>query len=92
MLQRWNVEVASYGPSRHDENSSYLIHRFDSLAHRYTAGSGLFFERGKKLGLQAQGKPHKSTDNRHLNEQGENIGWGLHLPSLTHTHSTHTYI
>ena len=34
MLQRWNVDVVRYGPSLHDENSYYLIRRFDSLAHR----------------------------------------------------------
>ena len=34
MLKRWNVDVVSYGPSLHDENSYYLIRRFDSLAHR----------------------------------------------------------
>ena len=34
MLQRWNVDVVAYGPSLHDENSYYLIRRFDSLAHR----------------------------------------------------------
>ena len=34
MLQRWNVDVVAYGPSLHDENSYYLMRRFDSLAHR----------------------------------------------------------
>ena len=34
MLKGWNVDVISYGPSLHDENSYYLIRRFDSLAHR----------------------------------------------------------
>ena len=34
MLKRWNVDVVAYGPSLHDENSYYLIRRFDSLAHR----------------------------------------------------------
>lgn len=34
LLQRWNVDVVAYGPSLHDENSYYLIRRFDSLAHR----------------------------------------------------------
>lgn len=34
LLQRWNVDVVVYGPSLHDENSYYLIRRFDSLAHR----------------------------------------------------------
>ena len=34
MLQRWNVDVVAYGLSLHDENSYYLIRRFDNLAHR----------------------------------------------------------
>jgi len=32
MLKRWNVDVVVYGPSLHDENSYYLMRRFDSLA------------------------------------------------------------
>ena len=34
LLQRWNVDVVAYGPSLHDENSYYLMRRFDSLSHR----------------------------------------------------------
>ena len=34
MLKRWNVDVVAYGPSLHDENSYYLIRRYESLAHR----------------------------------------------------------
>lgn len=34
MLQRWKVDVVAYGPSLHDENSYYLMRRYDSLAHR----------------------------------------------------------
>ena len=34
MLKRWNVDVVSYGPSRHDEDSYYLIRRYDSLDQR----------------------------------------------------------
>ena len=34
LLQRWNVDVVGYGPSLHDENSYYLIRRFDSLVQR----------------------------------------------------------
>jgi len=34
LLQRHNVDVVAYGPSLHDENSYYLIRRFDSLAQR----------------------------------------------------------
>jgi len=34
MLKRWNVDVVAFGPSLHDEDSYYLIRRYDSLAHR----------------------------------------------------------
>jgi hypothetical protein len=34
LLQRWNVDVVGHGPSLHDENSYYLMRRFDSLADR----------------------------------------------------------
>jgi NIPSNAP protein len=34
MLKRWSVDVVTYGPSLHDENSYYLIRRFDNLAQR----------------------------------------------------------
>ena len=34
MLKRWNVDVVAYGPSLHYKDSSYLIRRYDSLAHR----------------------------------------------------------
>jgi hypothetical protein len=34
MLKRWNVDVVAYGPSRHDEDSYYLIRRYDSLDQR----------------------------------------------------------
>ena len=34
MLQRWNVDVVAYGPSLHDQDTYYLMRRYDSLAHR----------------------------------------------------------
>src|SRR5574341_1092886 len=34
LLKRWNFDVVAYGPSLHDENSYYLMRRFDSLAQR----------------------------------------------------------
>ena len=34
MLERWNIDVVAYGPSPHDQNSYYLIRRYDSLAQR----------------------------------------------------------
>jgi hypothetical protein len=34
MLQRWNVDVVAYGPSLHDQDSYYLMRRYESLAQR----------------------------------------------------------
>lgn len=34
MLQRRDMDVVAYGPSLHDENSYYLMRRFESLVHR----------------------------------------------------------
>jgi hypothetical protein len=34
LLKRWNFDVVAYGPSLHDENSYYVIRRFDNLNQR----------------------------------------------------------
>jgi hypothetical protein len=34
LLKRWNFDVVAYGPSLYDENSYYVIRRYDSLAQR----------------------------------------------------------
>lgn len=34
LLRRWNFDVVTHGPSLHDENTYYVIRRFDSLAQR----------------------------------------------------------
>ncbi len=34
MLKRWKVDVVTFGPSPHDENSYYLIRAYQSLAER----------------------------------------------------------
>ena len=34
LLKRWNMDVVAHGPSLHDENTYYVIRRFDSLAQR----------------------------------------------------------
>ena len=34
MLQRWTVDVVASGPSFHDQDSYFLMRRFDSLAQR----------------------------------------------------------
>ena len=33
-LQRWHFDVVAHGPSLHDENTYYVIRRYDSLAKR----------------------------------------------------------
>ena len=37
LLIRWNFDVVAYGPSLHDENSYFVIRRFDSLTRREQA-------------------------------------------------------
>lgn len=34
LLKRWDVDVVAHGASLHDENSYYLMRRYDSLSHR----------------------------------------------------------
>lgn len=34
LLKRWNFDVVAHGASLHDEDSYYVIRRFDSLAQR----------------------------------------------------------
>jgi len=34
LLKRWSFDVVAHGPSLHDENTYYVIRRFDSLAQR----------------------------------------------------------
>ena len=34
LLKRWNFDVVAHGPSLHDEDSYYVIRRYDSLAQR----------------------------------------------------------
>jgi len=33
-LQRWNFDVVAHGPSRHDENTYYVIRSYESLSQR----------------------------------------------------------
>jgi len=42
LLKRWNVDVVAYGPSLHDENSYYLMRRYDSLAQREESESAFY--------------------------------------------------
>jgi hypothetical protein len=34
LLQRWNFDVVAHGPSLHEENTYYVIRRYDSLTQR----------------------------------------------------------
>jgi hypothetical protein len=34
LLKRWKFDVVAHGPSLHDENTYYVIRRFDSLSQR----------------------------------------------------------
>jgi hypothetical protein len=34
LLKHWNFDVVAHGPSLHDENSYYVIRRFNSLTQR----------------------------------------------------------
>jgi hypothetical protein len=34
LLKRWSFDVVAHGPSLHDENTYYVIRRYDSLAQR----------------------------------------------------------
>jgi hypothetical protein len=34
LLKRWNFDIVAQGPSLHDENSYYVIRRFDNLIQR----------------------------------------------------------
>ena len=34
LLKRWNFDVVAHGPSLHDENTYYVIRRYDSLTQR----------------------------------------------------------
>ena len=34
LLKRWKVDIVAYGPSLHDQDSYYLMRRYDSLARR----------------------------------------------------------
>jgi hypothetical protein len=34
LLKHWNFDMVAHGPSLHDENTYYVIRRFDSLAQR----------------------------------------------------------
>ena len=42
MLERWKVDVVSYGMSLHDERSCYLIRAYDNLEHRQASQDAFY--------------------------------------------------
>ena len=42
MLKRWNVTVIAYGKSIHDDNSYYLIRKYQSLKQRETSQNAFY--------------------------------------------------
>ena len=52
LLKRWNFDVVAYGPSLHDENSYYVIRRFDSLAQREQMEDAYYASDDWRLGPQ----------------------------------------
>lgn len=50
MLQRWNVDVVAYGPSIHDQDSYFLMRRFDTLSGREESENAFYGSDGWKRG------------------------------------------
>jgi len=42
MLRRWGVDVVSFGPSPHDDNSYYLIRAYESLEERLRSQNAFY--------------------------------------------------
>ena len=42
LLKRWGVDVITYGPSPHDDNSYYLIRAYDSLEDRQSSEDAFY--------------------------------------------------
>lgn len=42
MLKRWSLNVVAYGPSVHDENSYYLMRRYNSLTQREASENAFY--------------------------------------------------
>lgn len=50
MLKRWGVDVVTYGPSLHDDDSYYLIRAYDSLADRQSSQDAFYGSAEWRLG------------------------------------------
>lgn len=42
LMRRWSIDVIAFGPSRHDENSYYLIRAYDSLSERQSSQDAFY--------------------------------------------------
>ena len=50
LLKRWKFDVVAYGPSLHDENTYYVIRRYDSLAQREQSEDAYYASDDWRLG------------------------------------------
>lgn len=50
LLKRSNMDVVAHGPTLHDENSYYVIRRFDSLAQRKQSEDAYYASRDWRQG------------------------------------------
>ena len=51
LLKRWNFDVVTHGSSLHDENTYYVIRRYDSLAQREQMEAAYYASDDWRLGL-----------------------------------------
>lgn len=49
-LKKWGFDVVAHGPSKHDENTYYVIRRFDSLSHRQELEDAFYHSDDWRLG------------------------------------------
>ena len=50
MLERWAVDVITFGRSPHDDTSYYLIRAYDSLEHRHSSQDAFYSSPGWRQG------------------------------------------
>lgn len=50
LLAQWDVDVVTYGPSAHDEDSYYLIRAFESLEERQSGEEAFYSSPGWREG------------------------------------------
>ena len=54
LLQRWNVDVVAFRPSKHDQDTYYLMRRFDSLSLREESENSFYGSEAWRWGPRAQ--------------------------------------